>query len=323
MAAAFELESLMVDLPTQDQSGDVTAQAPVNRVSGFQYARAGSYLSQGLDRLSQGLNTLNVPLGELAGDQAAQATTVTKDAQGNTVVQSPMSLPILGPGGAHFDAALAAGTLAKSSNAVATDLTNLRVAQPTAAGFQTAADSYIKNLQANNPGPIGQGMAADASRLAGQHYDSLVTTEANNHLADAKAEISTAMTSKYNTLAALATGGQDWTKAPEYADYLNLSKQLSSNPTFGVDPKIQAANDAAMHDQLTAASVSGEVDRTWNGPGGPAAAKAKAYASINDPSLNLTRHSANRLRALLMHVFNSTLVRTRRTRRLTGKTRAL
>jgi hypothetical protein len=278
----------MPNLPTQDQSGDVTATVPVDRVSARSYALKGSYLQQGLETLSAGLNDLNQPLGEMAGQQAAQATTVTKDASGNTVVQSPMEMPILGPGGTAYAHALAAGSLAKSDNAVSTDITNLRVQNPTAQGFQTATDSYIKNLQANNPGPIGQGMVARATDLAGQHYDNLVTTEAQNHVADAKNEISTAMTTKLNSLYALATGGQNWTASPEYADYMSLSKQLSSNPTFGVDPKIQASSDSAVHDQLTAASVAGEVDRTWNGPGGPDAARKSAYASINDPSLDLS-----------------------------------
>jgi hypothetical protein len=278
----------VVDLPTQDESGDVTAQAPQNRVSGRQYAMAGSYLAQGLEKLSTGLNEVAVPLAQQQAAQDLNNTTVTKDAQGNTVVRSPMSLPILGPGGVAYDSAIAAGTLAKGDNQVSQDLTQLRVANPTAAGFKTASDSYRSNLVANNPGPLGQTMADAAARMATQHYNGMVIDEANQHVNDSKAEINNSMTANFNALAAMAQGGQAWEKSPEYQNYMAASKSLTSNPAFGVDPKIQAANDAQMHDQLTAFSIAGEVDRNWNGPGGPAAARQKAFDAINDPSLNLS-----------------------------------
>jgi hypothetical protein len=52
----------MVDLQTDQQ--DVVAQTPNALVSGFQYQRAGSLLSQGLDKLSDGLNDVAAPMAQ-------------------------------------------------------------------------------------------------------------------------------------------------------------------------------------------------------------------------------------------------------------------
>src|SRR5271156_5252041 len=92
-------ESAIAQAQSTEQQ-TVTAQAPTNRVSGFQYARAGQYLSQGLDKLSSGLDAVAVPLAQQqAASDLQNQNLVTRDAQGNITVGKPSTLPILGPAG--------------------------------------------------------------------------------------------------------------------------------------------------------------------------------------------------------------------------------
>lgn len=281
----------MVALPTQDQSGDVTATVPTDRVSARSYALKGSYLSQGLDRLSDGLNDLNVPLSQQAAAQALDNTTVTRDAQGNVTVGAAPNLPILGPGGMAYDHAVAAGMMAQGDNATSQAITQLRAQhEGDPAGFQKAYTSYAANLTANNPGPLGVSMAEHANALGTQHYDGMVQTQAIQGVQAAKTSIDQAMQSKLDTLSSLAQGGG--TDTAEFgtaaAEYNSLSKQLTSNPAFAVPKSVQDQVDSAAFNQLHGYAIAGKVDQDMKGPGGIIQAKQNLHDAIMDPNSGLS-----------------------------------
>ena len=279
----------MVDLPTQDQSGDITAQAPVNRVSARSYALSGSYLSQGLDKLANGLNELNVPLSQqLAAHQLADGA-VTRSPDG-TVSVAPQ-LPIMGAGGAAYEHAISAGALAMGDNQTRVDVANLRAQhEGDPAGFQQAMTAYSDNIRAKNPGILGQSMYQNATDVGAQHYASMIQQKAVTDTNDAKASIDSAMTAKFDVLAAMAQGGQ--AGSPEYqkamADYQSLSNSLTVNPAFGVTKDIQKANDDANTRLLQGYAVTAHVDKNWNGPDGIIGAQKTLHDEIMNPAAGLS-----------------------------------
>src|SRR5579872_796556 len=97
----------------------VLAQAPQNRVSHFEYARSGSYLAAGMEKLSNGLDAMAVPFAEQQAANDAAQIKVTRDANGTPQIGQPagMTVPILGPAGAAYSHAIMAGQLAMGDNA--------------------------------------------------------------------------------------------------------------------------------------------------------------------------------------------------------------
>ena len=272
---------------------DVVAQAPTSRVSGFQYARAGSYLTNGLDKLAQGLDAVAVPLAQQKAASDLADGAVTRDVNGAVQVTAPgqNGLPIFGPAGVAYDHAIAAGMLARGDNQSSADIADLRAKnEGNPGGFKTASDAYLSNLKANNPGTLGEAMFENASRLTTQHYDGMVADQARVGIADAKQSIVDGMTSKQNTLAALALAGKtdDPLYAQAQAEYGALSAQLVKNPAFGVSADVQAANDKANHDTLMGYAISGRVDKDMTGPGGIIGARKNLQEAISDPNLDLT-----------------------------------
>ena len=204
---------------------DVVAQAPTSRVSGFQYARAGSYLTNGLDKLSAGLDAVAVPLAQQKAASDLADGAVTRDVNGAVQVTAPgqNGLPIFGPAGVAYDHAIAAGMLARGDNQSSADIANLRAQnEGNPGGFKTASDAYLANLKANNPGTLGEAMFENASRLSTQHYDGMIADQAAVGISQSKQDIADTMTAKFNTMAALAMAGKThdplYTQAqPEYA----------------------------------------------------------------------------------------------------------
>lgn len=253
-------------------SQTVTAAAPTNRVSGFQYARAGSYLSQGLDRLSQGLDAVAEPLArEQAATDLQNQNLVTRDAQGNITVGKPAGLPILGPAGEAYQHAIAAGTLAQGDNMAANDIAGIRAAtEGNPAEFKKQADAYSQNLMTRNPGIVGMAMVQHADSIASQHYDGMVQQQATIGVSNAKQAMVDAHTGKFNTMASLALQGG--TDTPEFkkaaADYASIGQALVSNPAFGISADVMAQNDKADQQLMHGYAIAGHVDSDMRGPGG-------------------------------------------------------
>lgn len=279
---------------------DVLAQAPTSRVSGFQYARAGGYLTQGLDKLSAGLDAVAEPLAQEKAASDLANGTVTRDVNGAVQVTAPGQggLPILGPAGVAYDHAIAAGMLARGDTQSSADITALRAQhEGDPEGFKTASDAYLQNLKANNGGtPLGEAMFENASRLSTQHYDGMVADQARVDIGNAKQALVDAMTAKTNTLTALASAGKADT--PEYqqarADYGALSANLVKNPAFGVSADVQAANDKATDNMLAGYATVGRVEQTYKSSG-ILAARKELYDNVNDPSLPLSPKDRNTL----------------------------
>ena len=167
----------MVDLPIPDQP-DVMAQTPQQRVSGFQYARSGSFLAAGLDKLSAGVSDVAV---KAAQNQAASdlPNLVTRDASGNIKVGNQTGLPIFGDAGNAYETAIKAGALAQGDNLARQDVTQMAAQhQGDPQGFAKASASYSANIRANNPGPLGEAMAQRADEHATQFYDGMVQKQA-------------------------------------------------------------------------------------------------------------------------------------------------
>ena len=282
------------NIPDQDT---VTAQAPQNRVSGFQYARSGSYLHEGLEQLSQGLDAVATPFAEAQAASDLAKTTVTRDAQGNVTVSKPTTMPIFGPAGQHYDAAVAAGTLAMGDNQTSDDIANLRAQnEGNPSGFKSAVDAYVQRIQASNPGTLGSSMAQNAARIGNQHYVGMVNEQARTDVENSKAAINDAMTAKFNTLSALAQQGG--TGTPEFQqardEYGALSNSLVANPAFGVSKDVQAANDKATDGMLMGYATVGGVEKTYKASG-IVAARQELYDHVNDPSLDLSPKERNTL----------------------------
>jgi len=280
----------VVDLPIPDQP-DVTAQAPTPRVSGFQYARSGSFLAAGLDRLSDGLEAVAV---HAAKDQAVtdlQSGMVTRDAQGNITVGKPAGMPILGQAGIAYEQAIKAGALAQGDNLAQRDMADLAAQhQGDPQGLLQAGNAYVAGVRARNPGPIGEAMADRASSVLTQHYDGAVARQATVNVENARTAIADARTSAFNTLSSLAqqgvTTGPDWEKAQ--ADYQAAGRQLVANPAFGVSQTLQDANDKADLNLLHGYAIAGNVDRDMKGPGGVDQARQNLFDAVHDPKLGLS-----------------------------------
>ena len=280
----------MVDLPIPDNP-DVMDQAPQQRVSGNQYAHAGSFLAAGLNHLSEGLEAVATPLAEAQAAHDLQANPVTRDAQGNISVGNKTGLPIFGAAGAAYQQAIKSGTLAGGDNLASQDITQLAAAHPgDPQGLLTAGQAYINNIRAHNPGPIGEAMAQRASDMLTQHYDGAVQTQAAVDVKNSKQAIVDSRNEAFNTLSALAMQGGENTPAYQkaLADFNATSNSLTSNPAYQISKDVMAANDKQSLAMLRGYSIAGTVDAAMKTAGGPEKALSDVRDKVNDPSLNLT-----------------------------------
>lgn len=282
----------MVELPIPQQQ-DVVAQAPTNRVTGSQYARSGSYLATGLEKLSEGLNAVAEPLATQQGQQDAEKTVVTRDANGAIQMTPPASgMPILGPAGAQYQHAVAAGELAKADTAVSADVNGARIQfQGNPSGFATWLDSYQKNNAVNNAGnPTGPAMTQRINELGTQTLNGMQLDKAKTDVDSAKAALISTKNDRFNTLAAFAQLGQmDTPEAVKaQADYDSISKTLVGTPAFGITAATQADEDKSAKSMLHGYAVAGQVDRDMQGPGGVLAAKKNLNDALHDPNAGLS-----------------------------------
>lgn len=298
----------MADLPIPSPQL-VTAQDPQDRVSGGDVARSAGYAAQGadklaagLDQVSEGLGRAAVPLAEQAGRDAAAATEVTRDAQGNPIVTAPAGSFLLGRAGDAYALALNAGMHAKGEATTSQALNNIHLEhQGDPAGFTTAADTYILHLRGMYGNtPLGQQMVSDATELSAQHAIRLTDEKAATDIGNAKASVLQQIDDTKNSLVAIARQ-PDGIHAPQFAqglDRLNgYYDALKANPLFKVPAEVAESERQRAVSTFQAEAMIGHLDATVTRQGKAAAQQFITTNILNNPDLKLPDNERRQLAA--------------------------
>jgi len=283
----------MVVVPLKDYPVETTK--PVQPgVSRADIAQPYAELSQNLEKLGEGADTIASSLAQQAGAQA-----VTRDANGDIQVQKAL---FVGPAAAHWESARKMAALVEyDGDAQRQDIKLRTDFRDNPQGYLAAANQFGVDMQkkaTNAAGPeIGIGVRRVIERTTTQTYRGLLNEKERLDLQRSEAVMSSGVKSATDDLTALARGGLTDPNNPDvkaaWDKYDTLQQQRVRNPRLAY-PREQADYDREhLIGQLGANAFVYHVDEKYKAAPTKAegAQQALEYAKgiLTDQSFKLTQ----------------------------------
>ena len=278
----------MVDLPTVGTQGQ-TAVAPHSAITPGLIEQSANMRADALGKVADDLMDVSTDLAKKQAADDLLNQKVTRDADGNVVVQNPASAPLIfGKAGEAYSDAVKVGTLAQHSNSLSMDFADLHQKYPTdPAAFKAAAEAHLALTAQKVTGPLGEAVQAQGNQLLTQHYNSITSTAASNDLENQKKSITSQIEDQKNTAIALAR--QNGVDSPEFkqaVEKMNLSYDaLGSNPLFKMPQDqidLEKKNTAAL---LQGEALVAHVDDSFTKRGKAEAQKVLDQNILQNPNL--------------------------------------
>jgi hypothetical protein len=248
-SGALKPKATLAEAPPQTRGIEAAITAPMEAIS-----HAVGFLGQKLDELS-------VPYMQAAG-----AAAVSRDEQGNPVVDHHMLA--LSQGSAAYESAARQGALAIAQQKNAEQMVALHNDhQGDPAGFQAAVKTYVRDVGKGGDQLLRPFIQADAASQASEHFRGLLSQKGRADLQNSQVALVTRLEDQKNELRVLARqeGGVNSEAYSTGIDRLKDSyRALASNPLFNFPKERVDSEIEGFRSETAALSAVGWADRNYS-----------------------------------------------------------